>query len=225
MLILVLLQSSYVLAAETQTTTVKTTTVTTETTQPVQPAQPTPPVTTTKVRPAHTSSTEARENKKVQIALGMIGHEYVGFSALTAHVGFFLDSENILFARYSNLNGRGFDNSDSAKLRAVTVGLRHFVGSSFNLTPSIYYKRTVEDGDFSLFTSQRTRKVYEDMGIGFRIGNEWQWDSFMIGCDWFGINRTIKEYHNEKTNDSWDDISSDGKYSFIITSFYVGFSF
>jgi hypothetical protein len=218
MLILVLLQSSFVLSAETTQTT--TTTTTTET------AQPTPPSTaTTRVKAVRTTSAEEREAKKFQIAFGMLGHEYVGFSALTAHLGFFLDPDNILFARYSNLNGRGLDDEDSAKLRAVTVGVRHFVGNSFNLTPTIYYKRTVEDGDYSLFTSQRSRRVYEDLGLGFRIGNEWQWDSFMMGCDWFGVNRTIKKFNSEKTNDSWDDLSSDGRFSFIISSFYVGFSF
>jgi hypothetical protein len=224
LLTFVLLQTSFAFAAEPETTT----TTTTTTTAPTTPATESPAAAKRRERlnRVRKTSAEEREDKKFQLAVGLLGHEYVGSSALTAQLGFFLDPDNIIIARYTNFNGNGLNDDNSAKLRAVTLGIRHFVGNSFNLTPSVYYKRSVEDGDFSLFSNARTKRIYEDLGIGFRIGNEWQWDSFMLGCDWFGINRTIKKFNSEKTgNDDWDSFSSDGEYSFILASFYLGWSF
>ena len=55
--------------------------------------------------------------------------------------------------------------------------------------PTIYYKRNT--GDFFNATL-----IYEDVGTGFRVGNEWQWENFTMGCDWVGVSQPI--YSNVK---------------------------
>jgi hypothetical protein len=198
--------------------------------EPTTPAVVTPtmtaqPATSTQKQMPGLKSFENRESKKFQLAIGMLGHEYIGTNAITLSAGYFLDPQSILLVRYSNLNGRGLDDDDSATLRAVTLGYRRFVANSFNLTPSVYYKRTTQKDNFTWFTTTSKTEVYEDIGIGFRIGNEWQWENFTLGCDWFGINRTMKVLNEKNVDDNWELFDTNSKYSFTIASFYLGYSF
>ncbi|MBY0412546.1 MAG: hypothetical protein K2Q18_00200, partial [Bdellovibrionales bacterium] len=174
-----------------------------------------------------TSSAENRENLKYQITGSFLGHEYVAWSPLTISLGYFIDPDNILIARYSNYNGSDsvWDNDNSESLRAVTLGVRHFFNNSFNIMPTVYYRRSTKEGDYSIFSGTHGKLTYEDVGIGVRIGNEWQWQNFTLGCDWVGVGRTAIKINDQKTGGSWDDFDSDREYTVTLASFYLGFSF
>jgi hypothetical protein len=104
-------------------------------------------------------------------------------------------------------------------MRAVTIGYRRFLGNSFNVMPTIYYKRNT--GDFFNATL-----IYEDVGTGFRVGNEWQWENFTMGCDWFGLNyKTVEINHKEKGLGPIDTHTPMKALTMTFASFYLGYSF
>jgi hypothetical protein len=163
---------------------------------------------------------------KLQFTFGFIGREYVA-TPITMGAGYIINPNTILTLRYSVFNGLA-DDGAAEKLRAVTLGLRIFMGNSFNIMPTAYYRRNTSDyfrtGD--IFFSGNNNLVYEDLGVGFRIGNEWQWEHFMMGCDWLGINKTVKELHNSEHGQGIIDENTFRK-SLTITafSFYIGYEF
>lgn len=106
--------------------------------------------------------------------------------------------------------------------------MRHFIGNSFNYTPNIYYRRSTSDlyqeGNRTVITGPNI--IYEDVGVGINIGNEWQWDTFTMGCDWFGINTTVvKLNHEERATGTTDAPNLNKGFTFNLLHFYVGVSF
>ena len=129
--------------------------------------------------------------------------------------------------RYSALNGG--DKYGAYKMRAVTVGYRRFLGNSFNVMPTIYYKRNTGDffteGKFSGVVGG-SNLIYEDIGTGFRFGNEWQWEHFTMGCDWFGLNyKTIEINHKEQSLGPIETHAPMKALTMTFLSFYLGYSF
>ena len=179
--------------------------------------------------PALKDSNSSMENRKAlqyQMAAGIIGREYIG-SPLTVSLGYFINPDSILNLRYSVLNS-GRDDKAAQRMRAVTLGYRHFFGNSFNIMPTVYYRRNTSDykneGSFIVFGPSNL--IYEDVGIGFRLGNEWQWENFTMGCDWFGINRTLVELnYKQQAVGLIDDIALEKSVTLTLLSFYIGYSF
>lgn len=180
--------------------------------------------------PLDYTSAGSRTRVKYQFALGW-GTEYVD-TPVTISAGYFLNPQNMLTLRYSNFNGANevSDPIAANTLRAVTLGIRHFFGNSFNVTPTIYYRRNTstsydKKSTYNFFSSADDLK-FEDVGVGIRLGNEWQWDHLAIGCDWFGLNRTVVLIHDERQNPGiLDSISLKRKLTLTLLSFYIGLSF
>lgn len=161
-----------------------------------------------------------REKVKYQITLNVIGSEY-STSAISVGLGYHLDPKDMFLLRYSNYNG---NNDSTKKLRAVTFGYRRFEGNSFNIMPSLYYRESTKSY-FSTASGwfQMSDYVLKDVGIGFRIGNEWQWEHFMMGVDWIGINRSVKKLSETQATGIIGDI--DRTYTITFLSLYFGYSF
>ncbi len=154
------------------------------------------------------SSFGNRQNKKYQLAVGF-GIEYSIF-AFTLSGGYFLSPSEVVTFSYARITDdyiiREQDRIPNFKyqldiLRSYAFGYKRFLGNSFNIQPTVYYRRSSTD-----FVTMGTIEgagtpnlIYEDIGIGIRIGNEWQWDNFVIGFDWFGINKTIHKINSQIT--------------------------
>lgn len=92
-----------------------------------------------------------------------------------------------------------------------TLGWRRTIGSiESNLPPT------------SIFYTSRFK--YEEINAGIRIGNEWQWENFTMGCDWIGINKTIIKLHSTG-NAGIINAPIKQSTSFALLSFYLGYSF
>lgn len=160
------------------------------------------------------TSEENRKSLNYQVALAFVGVEYGTSTPLTFSASYFFNPDNLLTLRYTNIN------NNNEKLRAVAIGYKHFLGNSFNIMPTLGWRRTIgsSESNFS------PRFKYEEINAGIRIGNEWQWENFTMGCDWVGINKTIIKLHS--TGDS-GIINSAIKQSttFALLSFYLGYSF
>lgn len=172
------------------------------------------------------TSSGNRKNLKYQIAAGIIGTEYIKYP-ITLSVGYYIHSDGILSLRYSALNHS--DKWGAYKMKAVTLGYRRFFGNSFNVMPSIYYKRNTADfyteGSYP-YVLGSNNLIYEDIGTGFRVGNEWQWQNFTMGCDWFGLNYKAYEINfKEKSLGPIDTHAPMKALTMTILSFYLGYSF
>ena len=113
-------------------------------------------------------------------------------------------------------------------MRAVTAGYRRFVGNSFNVMATIYYKRNTADfyKEGNTLSHGTTNLLYEDIGTGIRVGNEWQWENFTMGCDWFGLNLTsVKINLKEKGLGPIETHAPMKGLTMTLLSFYLGYSF
>ena len=174
-----------------------------------------------------TTSSENRKNLTFQGTIDLIGWQYIAAGTTTLSAGYFINPENILLVNYYNLN-RERENTSADKLRAVSVGLRHFVGNSFNYTPNIYYRRSTSDlyieGSRTVITGPNIK--YEDVGVGINIGNEWQWENFTMGCDWFGINTTVIKLNDEAiATGPTDERNRHRGLTLNLLHFYIGVAF
>lgn len=171
------------------------------------------------------TSFDNRADKKFQFSLGYAAREYIN-TATSLNAAYFLKQDDLLSLSYTMVNAS--DNDAARKLRAVTFGYRKFFGNSFNLMPTIYWRRNTADyfkeGPYTFIGTNNL--IYEDIGAGVRLGNEWQWEHIVFGCDWFGINHTIKELHKEEKGLGLIDIISLEKaLTITVLKFYLGYSF
>lgn len=172
------------------------------------------------------SSEGNRKNLTAQLSVAFLGREYIGSHPTTFSLGYFLRPNDLLTLRYSIFNGKYSEAAQ--KLRAVTLGYRSFLSNSFNVMPSLYYRRNTASFNKTptLFSPGNGKLIYEDVGVGIRIGNEWQWEHFTLGCDWLGANYTAKVLnHYERSLGTFEDLSFAKSLTLTYLSFYMGFSF
>lgn len=167
-------------------------------------------------------------NYKYQLNIGYASIEYVGTGALTVGLGYVLSPKSMISLKYANQNGSM--DGDASKMRSLTLGYRYFTGNSFNIMPAIYYRRSnTEYFRTGIFTNTRQRStlIYEDVGVGLRIGNEWQWENFTLGADWFGLNAKVIQINKEKytSSDDFDLFSLEEDVTLTLFSLYIGYTF
>jgi hypothetical protein len=110
---------------------------------------------------------------------------------------------------------------------AVNFTYKQYVGNSFYIAPGAYYRNqhivnststsySFSKGTYSYIGSDEAD--IEDLGISFRIGNNWSFNKMSIGCDWVGLNSTVSVL------DSNGDIEENGKSSLNLLNFYLSYS-
>lgn len=154
-------------------------------------------------------SKEERADKKYQFLIQQ-GYEYktIGQSLMFSY---FIDEDNQI-----GLRG-GFGKEDDDRETYLAIQSKHFLANSFYVAPEIYYLNYFEDDDSDNWFDNKDEKITA-LGFGVRIGNQWQFKTFTIGCDWFGMGKNIA--HWTRT----DDVFSH-RYTFTILNFYLGWSF
>lgn len=166
------------------------------------------------------SSSEHREGKKFTLGLGF-GLTLSEFSqSLSAE--YFIDSDTLVSLRTSY--GEEEDTvgvKEEERQFSVELGVKRFVSNSFYLKPTVYYrnyKNTELEDNFWFNDETNGVERYEDIGMGFSIGNQWQFESFTIGCEWFGLSNSVKTFENSTVFDFRE-------YSVNLVNFSVGMSF
>lgn len=169
------------------------------------------------------TSLENRKNLKYQMIVAFLGAEYSGFhNNVAIGAGYFVDSENLINLRYSFQNSGGLTTNDSTTdypetLRAFTLSDRHFFGNSFNVMGSAYWKQHTK-----FDRTNANTYLFKDFGLGLRLGNEWQWQNFTMGCDWFGLNHSLIKVKNTFPNTRF---GIDQELTAAFLNFYLGYSF
>jgi hypothetical protein len=113
------------------------------------------------------------------------------------------------------------DDEDSTSL--IMAGVKFFPGNTFYLRPELYY-RTQDESVKPDFSSSRTaRKKYDDVGLSFSVGNEWQFGHFVFGVDWGGLAYKLLTVKSNGVRDRFEVDSE--KVAINILNLHIGFSF
>lgn len=168
-------------------------------------------------------SAENRKKLTYQTTLSILGSEFHGVrSNFTFLMGYFYNDKNLINLRYTFQNSSGAPQPTSTvqfpeSTRAISIGDRYFFGNSFNVLGSIFWK---QHSKFDISTNQTY--FFKDYGVGFSIGNEWQWENFTMGFDWIGFNHSLIKVRNTFPSNSF---ATDQELTMNLFKFYLGYSF
>lgn len=128
------------------------------------------------------TSTEHRQEKTITAATEVGSAVYplpsAGFS-----LGFFATPDIRLEANYTK-GEIDFIDELSSKLYAARV--KFFFGNSFYVNVGAAYRELDLTIDEWLFSDRRLSRSMHHVGGELSLGNNWQFSSFSIGCDWAG---------------------------------------
>lgn len=156
------------------------------------------------------TSLENRAGKKLELTF-QAGGDYRTIPAQLSAM-YFLDTNHLLGLKVGEFSG---DNSHQTNL---ALQYKYYASNSFYLAGEVFYLNTREDvnGLFAIL-NDREYAEYKSMGAGIRIGNQWTWKNFTMGCDWFGIGRRVGTFEKES-----DKLISE---TFTFFNFIIGASF
>lgn len=166
----------------------------------------------TEVKEAPSVNTSAENRKKHSYqTIFSYGPDY---NQETAQLGFykFINANQLVGLKLGY--GAYETNSDMFQLN-ISAEYKHFVGNSFYWASNfVYLKQDYVDDDYFV---KQYNSFYRGFGAGVRIGNQWSWEHFTIGCDWIGLG--TKFIHLEKDG---DDVHN--SYATLLNT-YIGYSF
>jgi hypothetical protein len=113
---------------------------------------------------------------------------------------------------------------------------KRFWGNSFytNIGPGLRTFRVSSPLVAALAKSESFEAEDSDIVLGLSVGNRWQWQHFLIGCDWIGVHLPLanvsssvgeptksesSEEYNKRKSD-WDNFGKNSTYQ--ILRFYLG---
>lgn len=138
------------------------------------------------------SSRENRANKKLELTV-QVGLDY-RMSPEQVSAMYFLNSDNLIGVKI----GADREGKNERQTNAA-IQYKHFTGNSFYFVPEIFYLNTREN--ITSWLNWRGNKdefaEYRSMGAGIRIGNQWTWKNFTVGCDWVGVGHRIGTFKKE----------------------------
>lgn len=126
------------------------------------------------------------------------------------------------------------------KTKTISASWKHFSGNSFYTKAGMAYRKIALHDRLDSTTSNsvvfgREYGVSEVLAADLAIGNQWQWENFTLGCDWFGLmlplttmrsnydSTGLSEIDKRELDDSWKRISK--VTSAQLVRFYLGASF
>lgn len=159
------------------------------------------------------TSESNRADKTWEILAQNAAFEYrMPTSQLSA--SYFLNAQNLLgFKAGIGANGK-------EKQTNFALNWKHYFGNSFYVTSEVFYLNTLENESWfidTLFQFEKKYAKYTSMGAGIRIGNQWSWNHFTLGCDWFGLGSRVGVFNRDS-----DDLS---KLTMTLLNLTLGFAF
>lgn len=155
------------------------------------------------------TSQENRAQKKWEIT-AQTGADY-RFYTTSYMLAYHLKPDDVLGLKLSH--GRSEDDQQQT---AVALQYKHFTGNSFYVAGELFYLNTYEDTDWIIF-NQNINSRWISMGANIRIGNQWTWEHFTIGCDWVGIGRRFINFEQGDLDQA--------PYTGTLLNLYVGVRF
>ncbi len=167
-----------------------------------------------------------RENLKFTFDFNLTG-QMLQSQASGINIGYFKDLDNIIYLSYFELEHNDYDWFDEELDNGyiIEAALKHFVGNSFYIRPSIYFysQELADDEDYDSASNSyiiTDKTVYKAAGVGFNIGNQWQWENFTVGCNWIGVRKDISIMDEDGPGtDAYQEVTAE------FMTFYLGASF
>lgn len=180
------------------------------------------------------SSAYNRKGKKGIVGLDLLNftpHSSDGFMA-----GVYMDPDTILDASYVRL--RWGELGYPMKSDAFGIRLKNFLGNSFYWRAGVVFRTIDYDTWAGRWVTPGNKIVgnikVSSLGADVAIGNQWQWETFMMGGDWIGLLvPLIAKYEISKpanATDAWyeyhkKEAASAAKKVDSQFRFYLGISF
>lgn len=138
------------------------------------------------------SSEMNRVDKKYEISLMPVGFGPNPGVSTGVNFGYYINKDSTVLLSYSYISkGRScwgfYSCSDSGQ--SFGVHYKKFVSNSFYYSFGFYHRQVT-------FNEQLTNSAPDDYNysftgtsndVGMSIGNQWQWKTFTLGCDWIGM--------------------------------------
>ena len=171
-------------------------------------------------------STMNRDGLKYTVDFNLTG-QMLQSQATGINLGYFKDLNNIIYLSFFNLDTNNYSWVDEELEDGymIEVALKHFTGNSFYIRPSLYLRsqQLADDEDYDNATDSYLATDitdYQTVGIGFNIGNQWQWENFTLGCNWIGIRKDITTIDKDGPGtDAYTEVTGE------LLNFYLGASF
>jgi len=178
-----------------------------------------------------------RQDKQFSVLGQITGISNGALSNQQVHFGYFLDPLSLVQLEIGQgSSGFGFLWTSSYRsLRTDSIGLQYkrFVANTFYFKTGAEY--FVIDYNYSLSSSGNYTFKGNLLAASFSIGNQWQFETFTLGCDWVGIllplsSNTTSDVVNSSSIYAREDSNSDQKRylkdsSLQFVRFYLGASF
>lgn len=166
------------------------------------------PTERTRLRAGKTSEMN-REDKRWEATFQPIGFSVLPIPSMGLNAGYYLNPDLIIQLELSSgqsdlaVKSSSDTSSISSDITAKTVGVnaKYFTGNSFYFKGGLAYRQiglknlnyTSGVSTLSSSSASQTKISISDMGsvdsaaAELSIGNQWQWSTFTIGCDWLGV--------------------------------------
>jgi hypothetical protein len=137
------------------------------------------------------TSEEGRVNKKYELSL-QTGGDYRFFGTQISGM-YFLDPNNLVGFKI------GTGSSGEQNQTNISAQYKHFYNNSFYIAGETFYLNTTEDidGYWGDFFNLHSYASYSSLGAGVRIGNQWTWENFTLGCDWVGVGHRVGRFRKD----------------------------
>lgn len=176
------------------------------------------------------SSEQNRLGKKWTLQGQLFGAGPTGSSEKALIAGYFLNANSLMQTEL------GLSSVGDVAYSSPRIGLHYkrFFGNSFYAKVGVDY-RYVDYQTTNGYTGGDENFQGQSLAAGLVVGNQWQWDSFTLGCDWIGYslpfasNVIVENYasnnplHREELQDAQKKYLENGAAQAL--RFYVGYTF
>ena len=174
-----------------------------------------------------------RMNKKILLTAQPIGFAVSPVPSLGINAGYYLGRNSVLQLEHSDgvMNYVFFDIGATT----TTLNYKHFFGNSFYLKAGAGYRKIEIKNARLLFVDIKEVGSVENVVAEVAIGNQWQWETFTLGCDWVGLMTpisTISKKYDKGSAKGQDAVDLDNSWNRManVTSgellrLYLGASF
>lgn len=131
-----------------------------------------------------------REGQRFLINASPLGVNFLTVSS-ALEFGYYLSTDEILSLQYISMRDRNTYRNEARDGFALEIGYKKFTSNSFYIKPELYYRTQLKEDSYDDQDGIYTFKDFTDIGVIFKIGNQWQWESFTLGCDWIGVGRSL----------------------------------
>ena len=170
------------------------------------------------------SSAFHRIDKKFQVTYQPLGATSNNAGETGLSFGYFIDRDSMILvnatsgqnkisSRTESSDGARSSSEERFSSQSLGVSYKRFFANSFYARSGLDQRRTNADYSYSGFLflpAESASFTVNTTSLSLAIGNQWQWENFTLGCDWFGLSQPLMHsFSNESVSDQPQSIYAD----------------